>query len=338
MTERSNFRLRLLLGIIVLLISLPQHLSSQDRERIIVGKANPLPKPPHPELRQGFYINADGDSVYRSLYVEGDFTIKGCLKRIRRFGTAVPNEYTDSGLVGLAGVVTAFNREYLTEALIDVSTGGFEQHLREKAVCLSYLGDVTLSEEYRLRIVNFALEAINSENEMTRNAGVGIILNFGQVNDVESLFVESPLGDTKDYSFTAVSSRKMELLPIVLKVAGNAHKNPFARISAAYAVQAISGETKSIEDVSNDLLSQVDTVGLDGDRRKAYWLAMRWILRRSEVPDSSVVDGVITLSFNQNFLLSDQAINILAVFAAKGNLAATNALYDLNRMLSPAER
>ncbi len=90
----------------------------------IIGEVHGLPDPPQPDLKQGFYINAEGDSVYRSIY-SGDHTVKGLLKKIRHFEKSVPNEYIDSKIIGISDALSAFNNEELTYALIDADTRGY---------------------------------------------------------------------------------------------------------------------------------------------------------------------------------------------------------------------
>ena len=193
---------------------------------------------------------------------------------------------------------------------------------------MSNMKDVTLSEKYKVKILGIAMEAAVLDNKRGQNAGIAIILEFGEVSDAIPLIQQNT-------NFTAIanSTKKMELLPMVKEIANNEGENLFVRLNASFAVRSITGKSTDLENLSRSILENIDTLNLNSsdrnEERKAYWLAMRNAHTSGAILNEKSLQGIVTLSFSDNFLIADQAVNILATFAERGNQTAIETLYNI---------
>ena len=296
----------------------------QAAQKIKGARISPPETPPvrpYPELMRGFYINDEGDSVYRDNSGR-DNTIKDCFRAIRDFKTFSADSYayigTDLPVCGEA--IAAFNNDSLTRSLIYVPTDGIRQKEREKIIALSFLKKASLNEEYRQCIEGIVLLGLESPDEYTRQYSIVLLANWGDFKEVNST-----LAQMHDFGFiNAIEHNSNMFITTISGIAIDSSRNPYTRMSAAYAVYSITGDSLIVTQTAVNIILASDTTSADSDKLRAYWLAMRWpgIFR-----DANIVKSLEVLAFINNFLVSDQAVNSLGMMAEHGIVDAENALY-----------
>ena len=280
-----------------------------------IGKLSivPLKERPNPTLMEGFYVNADGDSVYRML-TSGDWTLDRCRRELEILLKAShPDPYCESPLPAIAYVANKFACDNLLKKIINFPETNPE-YIRDKTIAF-----LQYDFSYKSLIEDFVTKGLSNSDPQTRFYAALIFARWGEWEKASQVLRESE----NFYSHP----RFLELKNSEELIRGVIHdmqNSAYSRMQSAWAIRTLKNDTSILNSTSLDILANIDSSTTDMDEKRGYWLAARWIATSD---DSQAVDGLLKLAFMNDVFIADQAVQTLGILAAKEVVEAENALY-----------
>ncbi len=193
--------------------------------------------------------------------------------------------------------------------------------LEAQLMCFRIIGDqYHLDKQFRDRMEEIVREAVTNDVSNVRYNAAYLLAYWGDWELAEQ-YLES-VGEYPNLA-KIEGPRTEEFLT---RIALDLKKDPHARMSAAYELKRLTGEEDVLLQASIGIVASASTTTQDGADIRGYYTALRYL---GKTLNSSSISAIERLAYQDNFLVSDQALLTIKHMAEKGSIEAENALFRI---------